>query len=436
MELNELKENPQVQKLLKFMFKESGKKTDDKQKKSEVRPKDPIARKLNLTDKRKKSNFAKGNNESKTGRNVIKSPSDTTLYTPALKKDYESQCGRIGVSLALAGDDQKDLISQISDFVEKVRQQTMAKENRFDREATPTPSTSGFGRHEIPTNDRVRDETESLRIAKKSAEEIVINSEKFKASIYPPPGTEIDLDEIIKKFKQAFSESNDDEFFHITCHVDRNLRLKIEKGEFVDLEKLLPKEKKRFGDNNVMELVNQNGNTYFMPAERKGKITNIRKWEQAFRVYAAIYCNAHPHRSAEIWQYIYVINLAASSYSWDNVYYYDYTFRQLMEAKLNRSWGKTYNQLWNLTLRDPIQQNNSNFQNNTKTGDWRDRCCWRFNRGERCKKWNCRFDHRVRNCGSYSHNQTNCLKKKSEGNGKPKTFKGSPMHLPKKHKSA
>ena len=65
MELNELKENPQVQKLLKFMFKESGKKTDDKQKKSEVRPKDPIARKLNLTDKRKKSNFAKGNNESK-----------------------------------------------------------------------------------------------------------------------------------------------------------------------------------------------------------------------------------------------------------------------------------------------------------------------------------------------------------------------------------
>ena len=110
MELNELKENPQVQKLLKFMFKESGKKTDDKQKKSEVRPKDPIARKLNLTDKRKKSNFAKGNNESKTGRNVIKSPSDTTLYTPALKKDYESQCGRIGVSLALAGDDQKDLV--------------------------------------------------------------------------------------------------------------------------------------------------------------------------------------------------------------------------------------------------------------------------------------------------------------------------------------
>ena len=315
----------------------------------------------------------------KTGRNVIKSPSDTTLYTPTLKKDYESQCGRIGVSLALAGDDQKDLISQISDFVEKVRQQTMAKENRFDREATPTPSTSGFGRCEIPTNDRVRDETESLRMAKKSAEEIVINSEKFKASIYPPPGTEIDLDEIIKKFKQAFSESDDDKFFHITCHVDRNLRLKIEKGEFVDLEKLLPKEKKRFGDNNVMELVNQNGNTYFMPAERKGKVTNIRKWEKAFRVYTAIYCNAHSHQSAEIWQYIYVINLAASSYSWDNVYYYDYTFRQLMEAKPNRSWGKTYNQLWNLALRDPIQQNHSNFQNNTKTGDWRDRCCWRFN---------------------------------------------------------
>ena len=29
---------------------------------------------------------------------------------------------------------------------------------------------------------------------------------------------------------------DDDEFFHITCHVDASVRSKIEKGEYVDLE--------------------------------------------------------------------------------------------------------------------------------------------------------------------------------------------------------
>ena len=32
---------------------------------------------------------------------------------------------------------------------------------------------------------------------------------------------------------------SDDDFFHLTCHIDPSLFLKIEKGEFVELEKLL-----------------------------------------------------------------------------------------------------------------------------------------------------------------------------------------------------
>ena len=36
--------------------------------------------------------------------------------------------------------------------------------------------------------------------------------------------------------------SNDD-FFHLTCHIEPNLIHKIEKGEFVELEKLLPKDR-------------------------------------------------------------------------------------------------------------------------------------------------------------------------------------------------
>ena len=79
--------------------------------------------------------------------------------------------------------------------------------------------------------------------------------------------------------------------------------------------------------------------------------------------------------------------MAASSYSWENVSYYDLTFRKLMHERPNRNWSKLYNQVWNLAMCDPInkstpnqnKQFSSQSQNQT---NWRDRCCWRYNRGE------------------------------------------------------
>ena len=35
----------------------------------------------------------------------------------------------------------------------------------------------------------------------------------------------------------------DDEFFHLTCHVEASMKQKIERGEFIELDKLLPKVK-------------------------------------------------------------------------------------------------------------------------------------------------------------------------------------------------
>ena len=78
-------------------------------------------------------------------------------------------------------------------------------------------------------------------------------------------------------------------------------------------------------------------------------------WEQAFHVYAAIYSQANPSHATEIWQYMHVINIAAGSYSWENVSFYDYTFRQLMSQKPKHSWAKTYTQGWNLAMTIPCQ---------------------------------------------------------------------------------
>ena len=88
-----------------------------------------------------------------------------------------------------------------------------------------------------------------------------------------------------------------------------------------------------------MEWVHHEGNTYLVPANRDQRITGICKWEQAFRIYATIYCGAHPSQVKEVWQYISVINTAAASYAWDNVASYDINFRHLMAFNLDRSWA-------------------------------------------------------------------------------------------------
>ena len=65
-----------------------------------------------------------------------------------------------------------------------------------------------------------------------------------------------------------YLESEDDEFFHTICHIDEALREKIEKGKFVELEKLLQKKTLQHlnRDENRMQLVNKDGMSYFVPS--------------------------------------------------------------------------------------------------------------------------------------------------------------------------
>ena len=149
---------------------------------------------------------------------------------------------------------------------------------------------------------------------------------------------------------------SDDDFFHLTCHIDPTLKKKIENGEFVDLDKLLQKDNSFHGrpsaysNETKLEWVQSEGSTYLVPAKNANRINCFRRWEQAFRMYATIYCTKNPDRSREIWQYVSVISTASMSFNCDNVYNYDIVFRQLMEFNPSRSWAVTYNQMWNLSI--------------------------------------------------------------------------------------
>ena len=205
----------------------------------------------------------------------------------------------------------------------------------------------------------------------------------------------------------------------LSCHVDPGLKSKIQKGEFVELEKLLPKNK-RLSNDNRMELVFRGGRSYFTPAPPENRISDIRRWEQAFRVYAAIYSEANPSRAVEIWQYVYVINLAASTFVWENVANYDYTFRHLMAVNPGRSWSKIYNQMWNLSMKETLTKNNFfNFPSMKKDSEpsgnpkrpRKPKYCWPFYRGN-CKHGiKCKFVHRCSYCDASDHALPGCNKK-------------------------
>ena len=203
----------------------------------------------------------------------------------------------------------------------------------------------------------------------------------------------------------------------------------------MDLEKLLPKGKGRLSDDTRLEWVHRDRGTYLIPVtDKDNKITSIRRWDQAFRVYAMIYCGANPQRSHEIWQYVSVINTAVASYAWENVASYDYTFRHLMEFNPSHSWASIYNQMWNLSMKDPISRqsyNNSHprqsyghnsagknhsqsVQNPQSQGKRKGTTyCRNFNGGEKCKYGSkCRFIERCSHCDSSDHGVIACPKLK------------------------
>ena len=142
---------------------------------------------------------------------ITKSPSDSTLYEPALKKIVESEC------------DSDSLINKISNFVEGIRLETVGK-------TSPVPGTSQspqlheHRREKTPTTQVILGPVELAR-------NYIVDAENMKAMVEIPPKGMFDL---IKP--NPADNDNDDDFFHLACHVDSTLKAKIERGEFVDLK--------------------------------------------------------------------------------------------------------------------------------------------------------------------------------------------------------
>ena len=385
--------------------------------------------------------------EVNNGRGVVtvKSPSESTLYRPiftqriadelspqiAVRSPSGEILNKATVRNAVNNNSSHELIGKISEFLESIQ-----KEQGKGEEFTEPRSNQIRSEIHIPQIDSV----------KERAEHSVVEAEKFRASIEPPKkGRCYEQEDSLYNLPSGTSaQLTDDDFFHLTCHIDEHLREKMERGKYIDLEKLLPKSGK--GDDRL-EWVHREGSTFLAPVlQRDGKINNVKKWDQAFRIFATFYCGANPNRAKEIWQYVNVIHTAAAAYNWDNVYNYDVTFRHLMEFNPSRSWAVTYTHMWNLSLKDPLTKNNwfnrgsfgssgsTGFLSNHNNHAQNDRSpavgssgavkkkpsyCWSWNKGEKCKFGaKCHFIERCSYCDSSNHGLHECVKAKKQKGSK------------------
>ena len=406
------KNNPAFERYIQGMV---AKELEQERRKSNVVKRNPAQVRGSPVRTPVKSKVVK--NKGMVNDGVIKSPSDTTIYAPALCRETDRYQVAMNSILNVSNDKHElPVDDQVAKFIEGVRieSQNNARTSQTEPrriESQPRPGTSTAGANEAVQGAAHGDQpyVESIDVAKQKANKLILEAERFKATVNTPPGRNVQLIEEPRENLnyveqemvmpvQVIQEStvlDDDDFFHATCHVDPLIRAKIEKGGFIDLDKLLPKTRNYFGDDQKLNLVQRDGCAFFVPATSENKITNVRKWEQAFRIYAAIYSQANPSRAPEIWQYVHIINVAAGAYLWDNVSNYDVTFRHLMAQNPLRSWSKIYNQMWNISMRDVIPRGNTNqgfgssnngsSQNSkrNKGGNGRKpKYCWAHQRGE------------------------------------------------------
>ena len=139
----------------------------------------------------------------------------------------------------------------------------------------------------------------------------------------------------------------DEKFTHFSAHLDKTLISKIENGEFIELEELLPKEKCFSADHRLEPLV-------WLPVKDRelSVINSFRKWDKAFHIYSGIYSKTNPTCASELVQYVSSVKTAADTFVWENIYLYDQTFRHLMAEYPRQNWGVVYQNGWSIFLKD------------------------------------------------------------------------------------
>ena len=198
-------------------------------------------------------------------------------------------------------------------------------------------------------------------------------AEAAKANVHALPGMNKSrcdqrLDALDKfasclKLSKTFLHSAmvDESYQMVGAHLDESLKRKIIKHEYVDLVRLLPRDRVRSETDNQLEMVNRGGKTYWVPYSDRDLtvINSYHRWDLAFRIFCDVFTRQHPNRASELIQYHHLIQSTSLSYVWDNMYAYDIDFRLHLSRNPERSWALILQQAWSYRLKEKLSVNRS-----------------------------------------------------------------------------
>ena len=261
------------------------------------------------------------------------------------------------------------------------------------------------------SGQEVKDKQQPLT-AEEQADKIVRDVEMARARMFEVPGK-------IGTTENLNTSQIDEDYQMIDSHVDEVLKRKIQAMEYVELGKLIPKNRFLHNDDSQhqrLEIVNKNGMSFLAPASDNSIVINsYGKWEQAFRIFSNILTTKFPGKSTELLQYNHTIHSASTTYAGDNVYAYNKEFRCHIARHPYRSWAIILQQAWTMLLKDRVVRGeySSSQQRAGGTyggsGKWKE-ICKRFNKGCCTYGLSCKYDHRcsVPKCGKFGHGAHIC----------------------------
>jgi hypothetical protein len=116
----------------------------------------------------------------------------------------------------------------------------------------------------------------------------------------------------------------------IPAHVNTKLMASVQKGEYISLYDLLPKEP--LPSNEIMAVQNKNGTVSFQPKKAKS-LDNFDNWLTAWNVYEHLVIMHKPELYYRLSQYRQFIHMCDRKFQWHAVSTYDKSFR----AKLSET---------------------------------------------------------------------------------------------------
>lgn len=348
-------------------------------------------------------------------------PSETTILSRAIKNPTNGNLVVPGLTGPRTTSDSDNVINN---------SQTQSSSDSFDLSHTgervvPSPPAQISDDPDLTEAMNRPEWNKAIDKARDDADRMIREAEKDKARMVKPVGecvsSSVRTREVINVIDTIPRDVNTDRcdelVHHVSAHVDDNMRTKIQRGEFVELEKLLPKD--HFKENGQkVKVTNCEGETYYIPQggdPHQQGIFGYKKWAKCFRIYAEIYASANPTKAGEIFQYMDSIENAANLYVWENVARYDDLFRRQMAKFPHREWSKKYKDMYEAEMKEQlavravlnsVKKQSANTGKKPLTG-----VCWRFNKHGKCDLGAaCTLDHKCDVCGKFGHSRVNCFK--------------------------